>query len=569
MLSVPGPAEEVPDAHLLLRAYEKWGAACVEHLLGAFAFAVWDPDQKQLLCAQDHFGVRPLYYYYRPGKLFAFASEIKALFALPDVSPRLDEVRIAEHLMAPVEPDVRRTFFENVRRMAPAHALVVTPDTLRSHEYWSLTPDREIQLPSDEAYADRFRALFREAVRVRLRSEGPVGCALSGGLDSSAVTCQATQLRSPDEPPLHTYSAVFDEVEASDESEYIDAVLEAHATLKSYRFSGDQKSPLAEWDELYDYVDGACKAGNVYISWRLYRQAQADGVRVLLDGFDGDIAVSHGIGKFNQLREEGRWIRLIQEVAAFADKIGESPRGAVWSWIKGPLLSTPGLSHLVALRRTIKDRFAGERETRDPQNEEPIWRRAMHRDLARSVEPNLEANECPKPPTERENHYQLLTRPVMARTLDLRNYVAARSSMEVRFPFFDKRLVEFCLALPPSQKLRRGWSRWILRQAMENILPSAIQWREGKANLGVALDRSLRTYERARFERLMQGEIGGINRFVEIDFLRDAVPKYLDEKIGGSSTEGLIVWRALALALWLDQMEDRAGVGRGSAQNTG
>jgi asparagine synthase (glutamine-hydrolysing) len=157
----------------------------------------------------------------------------------------------------------------------------------------------------------------------------------------------------------------------------------------------------------------------------------------------------------------------------------------------------------------------------------------------------------------------------MARTLDLRNYVAARSSMEVRFPFFDKRLVEFCLALPPNQKLRRGWSRWILRQAMENILPSAIQWREGKANLGVALDRSLRTYERSRFERLMQGEIGGIDRFVEMDFLRDAVPKYLDEKIGGSSTEGLIVWRALALALWLDQMEDRAGVGRGSAQNTG
>jgi len=509
-----------------------------------------------------------LYYFHRPGSLFAFASEIKALFAIPEVSRNPDEARIAEHLMAPVEPDVQRTFFADIRRIAPAHALVVTPDTFRSQEYWSLSPEREIQLSSDAAYAERFRALFREAVRVRLRSNGPIGCALSGGLDSSAVTCQAAQLIAADEPPLHTYSAVFDEVDASDESEYIDAVLEVCDGLKSYRFSGDQKSPLAEWDELYDYVDGACKAGNVYISWRLYQQAQADGVRVLLDGFDGDTTVSHGIGKFNQLREEGRWIRLIREVAAFADKIDESPRGAVWSWVKGPLLSTPGLSHLVALRRMVKDRFGGAREASDEQTEKPAWRRALRSDLVRAVASDLDGSSSPKPPTERENHYQLLTRPVMARTLALRNHVAARSSTKVRFPFFDKRLIEYCLALPPNQKLRRGWSRWILRQAMEGILPASIQWRPGKGDLGIALDRSLRTYEQSRFEQLMRGEIGGIDRYIEMDFLREAVPAYLNKEVGGASAGGLIVWRALALALWLDQLEDPAGV-RKAPKRTG
>lgn len=551
--------EPVTDSEIILEAYKKWGHDSPKKLLGAFAFAIWDVQDRSLFCVRDHFGVRPFYYYHQKGRLFAFASEIKALFQLGDTPRVPDEVKVAEHLMAPVEEDVTRTYFKHIRRLAPAHALVVKPDSVTAHKYWALDPNREIRLSSDEEYAEQFRNLFEDAVRARLRSTYPIGSMLSGGLDSSSITCQAARiLRNSDKNlPLHTFSAVFDETSGSDERPYIHAVLDKYDELQPHFLQGDEKSPLAEWDKLYQYVDGACAAGNIYIFWRTYRLAREQGVRVVLDGFDGDTTVSHGLGYFNQLREEGRWLTLVREVGEFAKKIDESPQGAVWSWVKGPLLSLPGLSQLVRVRRILKEFVSGQSNSTRKTSEEPVWKQVLSDRLIQSVEPYLEQKKNTKPSTERENHYQLLTRPVMTHILDLWNYVGASSAIEVRYPFYDKRLVEFCLALPPDQKLRKGWSRLILRRGMEGILPHSVQWRGGKGNLSFALDQSLATYERALLKELMKGNIGGIERYVKSDFLRESVPDYLEGNIGsGAMGEGLIVWRSLCLALWLRHLEE-------------
>lgn len=552
----PNPDQVIPDSSLILRAYEKWGRDCVDHLLGAFAFAIWDPRKPYLFCAQDHFGVRPFFYYYDKERLFAFASEIKPLFQIESVPKTLNEARIAEYLMAPVEEDVTRTFYKNIRRAAPAHTLTAQLDALTDTRYWALDPDQETRLASDEEYAERFQSLFEEAVDARLRSAHPVGSALSGGLDSSSITCQAARILegSSDGPALHTYSAIFDNAPVSDERSYINDVLDKYESLRPHFIVGDKKSPLAEWDELYQYLDGACKAGNVYISWRLYHLAKEQGVRVLLDGFDGDSTVSHGTGWFNQLREEGRWLKLMKEVWAFAETTGDSPRDAVWSWIKGPLFSLPGLSHLVAARQTIKG-LGDEQEKRKSEPSQSAWRRALRDELTESVAPKLNESHASKPKTEREHHRQLLDRPVMTRTLDLRNYVASSSAIEVRFPFYDKRLVEFCLSLPPDQKLRKGWSRFILRRSMKGILPSSVQWRLGKSDLSAALNKGLLAHERDLFEQLAQSGLGGVRRFVNADFLRETIPQYLDMLAKRPSTASgerdLIIWRAFSLALWL------------------
>jgi asparagine synthase (glutamine-hydrolysing) len=551
-----GRDQVVPDSTLILHAYEKWGRDCVDHLLGAFAFVIWDPRERCFFCAQDHFGIRPLFYYHEEERLFAFASEIKPLFQIEAVPETLNKVRVAEHLMAPVEEDVTRTFYKEIRRSAPAHTLTVQTNSFMSSRYWELTSNQDPSLSSDRDYAERFQSLFATAVKDRLRSAHPVGSALSGGLDSSSITCQAARIleRSSEDSTLHTYSAIFEDAPASDERSYINDVLDKSDNLRPHFIVGDDKSPLAEWDDLYQYLDGPCKAGNVYISWRLYQLAEEQGVRVLLDGFDGDSTVSHGTGWFNQLREEGRWLKLMQEVWAFADAIGESPRDAVWSWIKGPLFSLPGLSQLITARRAIKDLVDGKRK-KESETSQPTWRQALRDELATSVASKLNPPPGEKPKTEREHHRQLLDRPLMTRTLDLRNYVASSSSIEVRFPFYDKRLVEFCLSLPPDQKLRKGWSRFILRRSMEGILPSSIQWRPGKSDLSAALNKGLITHERDLIEKLKQSEIGEIEQFVSPDFLRGEVPRYIDtlkKRSGASSGEtDLIVWRAFSLALWL------------------
>lgn len=550
----------IPDSTLILRAYEKWGRDCVDHLLGAFVFAIWDPRERHLFCAKDHFGVRPLYYYHEQGKLFAFASEIKALFQVDGVPKVPDEVKVADHLMAPVEEDVTRTYFKHVRRLAPAHTLVVKSDSAINNQYWSLDPSREIRLASDEEYTERFQTLFEKAVRARLRSAHPIGCMLSGGLDSSSITCQAAQILrdSNGKLPLHTFSAVFDKFSDSDERPFIEAVLQKYDDeLSPHLIRVDKKSPLAEWDELCQFLDGACPWGNRYIQWRLLRSAREQGVRVLLDGFDGDTTVSHGTGYFNQLREEGKWLSLVREVAQYARTNDESPRDAVWSWIKGPLFSLPGFSQLVKVRRTVKGFVNGQERATQKVSEEPAWRRALSEMLIQKVEPYLEEKEDPKPPTQRENQYRLLTRSLMTRIFDVHSYVSPSSSVSLRYPFYDKRLVEYCLALPPDQKLRRGWSRLVLRRGMENILPHSIQWRKGKGDLSHGFDQGLVTHERSLLERLMQGELGGVNRFVSSDFLQEAVPNYLEGEIGtGSEGEGLVVWRALSLALWFQHLEE-------------
>ena len=558
-LRIRNVAEKIPDSTIILRAYKKWGASCVDHLLGAFAFVIWDPREHHLFCALDHFGVKPFYYYHKPGELFAFASEIKGLLQLKGVPKELDDLRIAEHLLAPVEENVARTYFKEIRRLRPAHTLTVSSESVNRRQYWDLNPNREIQLPEQE-YADCFKTLFEESVRARVRSPGPVGSMLSGGLDSSAVACQAARVirESGSETSLHTYSAIFDadsRAARSDEREYIRAVLDSYEGMTPHFIRGDETSPLDEWEELYRYVDGACTANNAYIFWRAHRRAQDEGVRVMLDGFDGDTTVSHGIGFLNQLRERGRLLKLAIESGQLARRKGESVRGVMQSWLKGPILSLPVLSQLVDARQALKNLFGsdnGEQTAGSPQ-----WRRVLSEELVQAVEPYMGSERSPMPPTEREYHYRQLKRPVMKRILDLWSYFGAGSSVDVRYPFYDKRLVEFCLALPPEQKLSNGWSRRVMRNAMEGILPPSVQWREGKGDLSHGFDYGMATYEKPLLEQLKESKIGGVDRFVSREFLRQAVPKYLEGKVGtGNAGPGLAVWRALSLSLWLRHLDN-------------
>src|SRR5881296_3903808 len=144
---LPAPSDAT-DAELILAAYERWGEACPEHLLGDFAFAIWDGRTQRLFCARDHFGVKPFYYHHRPGRLFALASEIKGLLVLPDVPRRLNETRVADYLV-PLLEDKEITFYEEIVRLPPAHHMTVSRDGVRIERYWALDPSREIRMKSD------------------------------------------------------------------------------------------------------------------------------------------------------------------------------------------------------------------------------------------------------------------------------------------------------------------------------------------------------------------------------------------------------------------------------------
>src|SRR3989441_8528576 len=245
LLAALGRGVEATDAELILGAYQRWGERAPEHLLGDFAFAIWDGRREVLFCARDHFGVKPFYYHHAPGRLFAFGSEIKALLALAEVPRRLNETRVADYLV-PLLEDKEITFYEEIVRLPPAHRMTVSRDGMRIEQSWALDPTREIRLKSDAEYAAAFREIFTEAVRCRLRSAFPVGSMLSGGLDSSSIVCVARKLLAEDGGgKLHTFSAIFPDVPECDEREYIEAVLGGHG-VKPHYVRGDRLSPLAD-----------------------------------------------------------------------------------------------------------------------------------------------------------------------------------------------------------------------------------------------------------------------------------------------------------------------------------
>jgi asparagine synthase (glutamine-hydrolysing) len=526
------------DAELILRAYTRWGEDCPKHLTGDFAFAIWDARRQRLFCARDHFGVKPFYYHHALGRLFALASEIKGLLALPDVPRRLNEQRVADYLL-PLLDDKEATFYRDIRRLPPAQRLIVTRTGVRIEPYWALDPTRELRLGSNAEYAEAFREVFTEAVRCRLRSTRPLGAMLSGGLDSSSIVCVARALLTQEgHLPLHTFSAVFDEVTECDERGYIETVLRGSG-LRPHYVAGDRLTAVGELATLLEEQDEPPYAPNLFLHSGLYCAAREAGVGVLLDGFDGDITVSHGIAFLCELAQTGRWIQLTREVDGLARRFG----GDRWPILRGHVLTplTPEL-----LRRT----WRALRRCPPLVAEYSLLNRAF----ARRTEAAERLRLCiPPPRTARADHYRRLTLGIVPLVLEIADRAAARTRLVPRYPFFDRRVAEFCLALPGDQKLWRGWTRIVLRRGMAGTLPPEVQWRGGKANLSSNFIRRL-VSESSGLSALE--DVAILEPYVDLSALRTSLERLASN---GNERDALTVWKATLLARWLRQSSLAAG----------
>lgn len=532
-----GHCEEMSDSELILRAYEQWGERCSERLLGDFAFVIWDRRRQLLFCARDHFGVKPFYYYDSP-HAFAFASEIKALLCLREVPRRLNETRVADYLV-PMLEDKAITFYQDILRLPPAHIMIVDREGIRLRPYWALDPSRELRLGSDGEYAEAFRELFTNAVRCRLRSAFPVGSMLSGGLDSSSIVCVARNLLAENGAgPLHTFSAVFDDVPECDERPFIQAVL-AQGGLVPHYVPGDQLGPLADLDRVFHHEDEPFYAPNLFLHWGLYSAARKQGVRVVLDGLDGDTSVSHGLGFLPELAAAGRWKTLAAEVIGLSKRFDRSP----WS-----ILSYHAIKPLVpiAFQQAWRALRGANRATHIfGAILSPAFALRVAFDRRLEV---LRGSRIRCVRTSKEGHYRGLTAGLIPYALEVADRAAAGFGVEPRYPFFDRLLVEFCLALPPEQKIRQGWTRLVMRRAMGGILPAEVQWRGGKSDLSPNFIRGLLTFHREILDGVMAEDSRLLGNFVNIVDVREACRRYLSER---SEEDALTIWKVATLAWWL------------------
>ena len=191
-LSRGGIGHLVPDSELILRAYAKWGQACVEHLRGDFSFAIWDAPNKQLFCARDQFGVKP-FYYASIGSTLVFSNTLDCIRRHPAVSGRLNDLAIADFLLFDVIQEPGATSFADIRRLPPAHTLVCEQDGISVRRYWVLPVSAPIYHKRPSECVEQFRELLDRAVADRLRTDH-VGVLMSGGLDSPTVAASAQQI---------------------------------------------------------------------------------------------------------------------------------------------------------------------------------------------------------------------------------------------------------------------------------------------------------------------------------------------------------------------------------------
>lgn len=571
------------DGDIILAAYRRWGMDCADRLIGDFAFAIWDAREHRLFCARDPMGVKP-FYYYRNDRRFAFASEIKALRTLSDCDEEVDPEQVAMFVGLQFD-DRERTIYRGVKRLPAAHTLHTSADTITVRRYWSPDAAREVRFQHHNDYADCFRETFKAAVSARLRSAHTVGATLSGGLDSSSIVCMTRQLRTDGDSPLHTFSLVFPELRdadlrAIDERSYMDAVVRLGG-IEPHLVRGDALSPLRDVNRTLWHLDEPHSAPNLYLHWGMYEAAQQNGVRVLLDGFDGDSVVSHGFLRLTGLARARNWSALEAEVRASSavhakpvgllleeyvlPRLGElaaSGRFLEWWRLAREMRRRFRVSRLDLLRdHGTRPAFASLRSALSPALDEdaafassflqPTLADALRRHCMAA---DRDARRRPIP-TEREAHGLGLAQPLYQLTLETADKSAAAFGVEPRYPFFDRRLIEFCMGVPDDQKFRDGWPRRLLRKGMQGVLPPEIQWRATKANLGPNFYHRFRA---ADIDVLAASNTSKLARYVRSDTMQRTLERYRAAAPSDRMTrEALTLFRVGVLGTWLAQPTNR------------
>lgn len=450
----PGQHPKPPDSVLLLRAYERWGAECPNHLLGDFAFAVWDGRRRTLFLTRDHVGTRPLFYSLSAERV-VFASDVGAVLAVPGVSDALDEAAVAMVLGRELHPLGEHTYYRAVRRLPPGHTLTIAGASTRVTRWWRPEDVPAASTADDDTVAEAFLDLYARAVEDRTREVSRVGVHLSGGLDSSSVAALAARAgrrAGHASPPGFSWHAppngIPDGAPEAREHRMIDAVRRAHGMEVFF-------CPL-DAAAMLDYLrrDGTRDAVLVPNEAPVQRCAARHGVRVLLSGWGGDEGISYnGRGYEAGLLREARLVALWR----FMRENSRHPFAATILRAAVPLCWPKAGQILVDLRQ-------GRRTGRGPG--------FIHPGFARRARP-VPAPTEPRGGVQR-HQLQLLRLGHLAERMDEWAASGAHHGIEYGYPLLDRRVLEFALALPPEQYRRGRVNRWLMRHALGALLPAEV-----------------------------------------------------------------------------------------------
>lgn len=526
-----------PDPALVLAAYEAFGERFPEKLAGDFALGLFDPARHQLLLARDTIGIRPLYHC-RTGNTFLFASEIKALLAHPDVSSQPNEKQLAALLLDNIR-DQEMTFFEGVMSLPPAHMGLLTPQSFTMHRYWDFDSASRIRLGSFEEYAGAFRYYFEKAIRRRLRSAHPVAVSVSGGLDSSSILCMAETLarREPGFPHLQGISYTSREGSPSDEKAFLIEIEKKYGTT----IHTDPMAPMGVLDgseEALWYLEIPWLDEHWNTMRTFLRTVQGFGARVVLTGHWGDQVLfpqDYLVDLFRRLA----WHDLRMHLSEFS----------LWLTDVEPEYFQRRFFLDLIKHHVPRRFFPFLRRLRVKQNP-PWYSKALHRQASRSAWKHTGNGRRPSSAHAR-SLYETVRSTHHVLCMEWENKMASMHRLEMAFPFLDRDLLSFLMAIPGEVLTWNGVPKGLLRAAMRGVLPGAIARRRGKADFTHLVNEAVkRDFTKMVYRLESEGE--AVKRgFVVVDALKRGL-KRLGGRIQGPTCE--VAWslsELLGLELWL------------------
>jgi len=526
-------AQPQSDAQLLLNSYGKWGADCVSRFVGDYAFALWDSQARSLLLARDAFGVRPLYYHVDRTRI-VWASNIEALLRCRDVPRDLDETYIGLYLA--FEPDGSITPFKEIRAVPPGGVCTVAKGQIACRKYYDLSSHlTNICYKTDAEYEEKFRQLFTESVKARLRSDHPVMAELSGGMDSSSIVCIADKLIHDGEgacPKLETLSFVFDRAEQADERRFIKEI-ECIRSAKGFHLREDDDPILATWPDpgFVSFPSSIfCFGGRIR---QLLEIMNRVGARVLLSGRAGDhllLSEERTPLELADLFRRGEMSTLVERLIQWGAAEGRSVFELLWNAAVKPNFPKR-LRSSVTVPRWINPEFA---------------RRIGLRDVIFHMRTSGSVLKSPSS----ESRYADVMRVLGSTSSQCPNYVTTLGCIEVRYPFLHRPFVEFLLSVPTNQLMRPGETRTLHRRALKGILPEVVRLRRDKRGPDQAVYMAINDRWARLTQQIADSKAHALG-YTEASELQTE----LERARHGSSTNMQALLRFLSLDVWLRNLD--------------
>ena len=526
--------DDATDVSIVLVAFKRWGSDFPQRLIGDFALSLWDPRSQTLCLARDHVGARLLFYHVNKERLI-WSSRLEALLSLPDVELEIDDEYVAGYFTA--QSNFSQTPYKNIFAVPPAHMLLADAKQVYSKRFWGLDPNKHIRYATDAEYEEHFRQLFRESVQVRLRVDGPVWADLSGGLDSSSVVCMADSIiesREADASRLETVSAVFDESPSSDERKFI-AKVEARRGRPGHHFK-ESEHPLLSTLDSREFKSFP----NLLESWSEYHKAirrtmRADGARVLLTGIGGDELLTASADPSVELVDllvQKKWLELHSRTKVWSLSLKKPYLNLLWRYAVTPTLPTQ--LQLRNRRRELSQAFG-----------------LLDRNFIRRFDlPGRLIG-----PGETLGFSLPSSRGQAAAFMSVAKVISSGSlldweTVDISYPFTHRPLVEFLQAIPPTQWIRPGQTRSLLRRSLRTYLPEEIYKRKSKGSPTEATFRAL-AREWPRLRRLMRN-----TRIAERGYVdKAALNELINEPSIRFEPAFISVIRLCHLELWLRNLE--------------